>query len=71
MVVGADGLIRKPGSVTPTYDPSLPFGRYTIAVTVPGRGTKTVTVKNSNPAGAVCTQMDVSLSSASGGALCP
>jgi hypothetical protein len=71
MVVGADGLIRKPASVTPGYDPSLPFGSYTIAVTVPGNGTKKVTVNNSNPAGAVCTQMDVSLASASGGAICP
>jgi type II secretory pathway pseudopilin PulG len=71
MVVGTDGLIRKPSAVTASYDPSLPFGRYKITVTVPGRGTKTVTVNNTNPAGAVCTVMDVSLPTATGGATCP
>ena len=71
MVVGTDGLIRKPAAVTASYDPSLPFGRYTIAVAVPGRPTKTVTVDNWNAAGAVCTVMDVSAGGPSGGATCP
>ena len=71
MIVGADGLIRKPPSATPSYDPSLPFGRYKVDVTVPGRATKTVTVNNWNAAGVVCSVMDVSLASPSGGATCP
>ena len=71
MVVGTDGLIRKPATATASYDPSLPFGRYTIAVTVPSRGTKTVTVDNWNAAGAICTVMDVSAGGPSGGATCP
>jgi type II secretory pathway pseudopilin PulG len=71
MTIGPlDGLIRKPASVTSAYDPSLPFGHYTITVTAAGK-TKTVTVNNTNPGGAVCTQMDVSAAGPSGGATCP
>jgi hypothetical protein len=68
MRVGSNGLITS--KAVPGYDPSLPFGRYTITVSVPGT-TKTVTLNNWLAAGAPCGVMELSAGSSTGGAACP